>query len=313
LKKNPKTAQSHWQNVQQQLKMLWSAEQLGAPSSNTSTLQNMLVIVAHDENISHLDTLLKQQSLSINLTQLPHELESLGNYSSFVTTAVTCCMVALGGILTLLTAWDLSRWMQALISSRDLNIRLQEEERRRIAGELHDGVMQDLIDLKRRYAPEKLDGIVHNLRRVCQNLKPQVLVDLGLCAALEALATDLREAGVSSVRMALDVENLTQLPASSELALFRVVQELFSNIRKHAGAQQVIVTLIYHPKESPYLRGYIQDDGCGFDIQQQKKGSLGLAGVRERIGQLGGSFKIESQPGKGSQFYFQIPLSKSMS
>jgi|GEM_PF-2147561 len=306
--KNPELARAHWRALRQQVHLLWSAAQIEPDSGNVGTLHKILAITDREDNLSRLDSLLQRESLNISLLQFSQKFESLTDYTSFVTIAVTSFMIGLGTILMVLTARNLNRWMGALVQSRDLNIRLQEEERRRIAGELHDGVMQDLIDLKRHYSADKLDRIVSNLRRVCQNLKPQILVDLGFTAALEALAIDLRDAGVQNVRLAIDMENLASLPAESELTLFRIVQELFSNIRKHAEAKQVIVTLAYHPEESSFLRGYIQDDGCGFDIHQKKTGSLGLIGVQERIGQLGGTFKIDSSPGKGCQFFFQIPL-----
>ena len=308
--KSPELARTHWRELRQQVRLLWSAAQVEPDSGNVTTLHKLLAITEREENLSRLDSLLQRESLSISLLQFSQQFKSLTEYTSFVTIAVTTFMIGLGTILMVLTARNLNRWMGALVESRDLNIRLQEEERRRIAGELHDGVMQDLIDLKRHYSTDKLDSIVSNLRRVCQNLKPQILVDLGFKASLEALAIDLREAGVQNVRLAIDVENLGALPAESELTLFRIIQELFSNIRKHADARQVIVTLAYHPEESPFLRGYIQDDGCGFDTNQKKTGSLGLIGVQERIGQLGGIFKIDSKPGKGCQFFFQIPLNQ---
>jgi signal transduction histidine kinase len=310
--KNPELASAHWQALQKQVQVLWSAAQIEPISANTNTLQKMLAITQNEHNLSRLDQLLERESLNISLIQFSQQLNSLAEYTSYVAVAITSFMIALGAILMLVTARNLTRWMQALVASRDLNIRLQEEERRRIAGELHDGVMQDLIDLKRQYSSEKLDKIVSNLRRVCQNLKPQILVDLGLIAALEALAQDLREAGISNVRLALDIENLDSLPSESELTLFRIIQELFSNIRRHSGAQHVIVTLAYHPEENSDLRGYIQDDGCGFDTKQKKSGSLGLVGVQERISQLGGTSKIESKPGQGCRFNFQIPVDQKV-
>src|SRR5690606_14504581 len=127
-------------------------------------------------------------------------------------------------------AWDLTRLVKALVQSRDLSTKIQEEERRRIAQDLHDGVIQEMSDLKRLYRPEKVDHIISSLRRVCHNLKPQVLDDLGLSAALDFLADDLRESGHTAVRMTVDVEGLARLPKDYELPLFRVIQELFANI-----------------------------------------------------------------------------------
>lgn len=305
---HPREARSHWNEIRQQVNLLTHDR------SVASQFLALEAFMARDANITRVDTLLRQDFPKLELVNLGRELEALGAHSTFVTLTVTFCMLGLGGVLTLITAWDLSRLLRALIQSRDLNIRLQEEERRRIAGELHDGVMQDLVDLKRHYHPDKLDAIVNNLRRVCQNLKPQMLADLGLLPALESLADDLRQAGVSQVQMSLDSEGLARLPKSCELPLFRVIQELFSNIKRHAGASQVMATLVYNPAESRFLHGYIADNGQGFSWPQARasecrEGGMGLAGVQERIGQLGGSLQIDSQPGQGSRFRFRIPIS----
>jgi signal transduction histidine kinase len=306
----PAQARTHWNEVRQQVNLLAQNRLTPdrASGAGTSRFPALEAFMAQDGNIARVDTLLREDFPKLELVNPGRELEALGAHSAFVTLAVTVCMLGLGGLLTLITAWDLSRLLRALIRSRDLNIRLQEEERRRIAGELHDGVMQDLVDLKRHYHPDKLDAIVNNLRRVCQNLKPQALADLGLLSALESLADDLRQAGVPQVQMNLDAEGLARLPKAFELPLFRVVQELFSNIRRHAGASQVMVTLVYNPAESRFLQGYIGDNGRGFSLPPGREGGMGLTGVRERIGQLGGTLQIDSRPGQGSRFRFRIPI-----
>ena len=132
--------------------------------------------------------------------------------------------------------------------------------------------------------------------------------DLGLSAALEFLADDLRQADIA-VQLNLDEEGLALLPRDYELPLFRVVQELFSNIKHHARATSSSLTLVYNPEESPMLRGYVKDNGQGFDPQLAHKG-MGLAGVRERVEQLGGRLVVESAPGTGSAFQFMIPVKK---
>jgi two-component system, NarL family, sensor histidine kinase DegS len=300
---HPTVALKHWQEAQDQVALL---SRNGEDASRFANLT--LLLRSPVPNQSRLHRFLQQSGPSLDLLSLNQELDALGAHSSFVTLVVTLCMLGLGGFLTLLTAWDLNRLLRELIRSRDLNIRLQEEERRRIASELHDGVVQELVDLKRHYDPQKLTTIVNNLRRVCQNLKPQVLEDLGLLAALEYLADDLRQAGVANVQMTMDGDGLRLLPESVALPLFRVIQEMFSNIKKHAQATLVQVTLVYNPVESPLLKGYVHDDGQGFKPTHMTKGTMGLAGMRERIEQLGGTFHLESKSGHGTRFRFSIPI-----
>jgi signal transduction histidine kinase len=217
-------------------------------------------------------------------------------------------MIVLGLVLTAITATDLDQLFQKLSRSRDLNIQLQEEERRRLAQELHDGVVQELIDLKRQYSPDKVEQVIDNLRRVCHNLKPQILEDLGLCAALRFLADDLRQAGIAQVHINLDEAGLAQLPKAYELPLFRVIQELCANLKRHAKASRVNLAISYNPQESPALSGYVSDNGQGFDPKTIAVTSMGLAGIKERIQQMDGQLHIHSKPGQGAKFQWTIPV-----
>jgi signal transduction histidine kinase len=165
-----------------------------------------------------------------------------------------------------------------------------------------------MIDLKRNYNTEKVDHIITSLRRVCHNLKPQVLDDLGLSAALEFLADDLRETGLTTVQMTVDTEGLAHLPKDYELPLFRVIQELLTNIKHHAEATQATLAVAYDPSESPMLSGYVTDNGKGFEPKATTSKNMGLTGVQERVQQLGGRLNIESKPGQGSRFQFFIPV-----
>ncbi len=305
LKTNPgnlNAAKGQWGEIRQQVNLLAEA----APSE--ATVQLLRTFMSKPENIRKIETILDNEFFNTKLTETHAELKTLQQHSHFITTAVTLCMLTLGGVLIGITAWDLTRLVKELLRSRDLNIRLQEEERQRIAQELHDGVLQELIDLKRGYQTEKVDNLIESLRRVCHNLKPQVLDDLGLAAALEFLADDLRQSGLTQVQVNLDADGLEKLPKTYELPLFRVVQELCSNIKRHAQATQATLTIVYQPDESPLLRGYISDNGRGFDPKAEALGQLGLTGVQERIQQTGGSFEMNSAPGEGSRFRFSIPV-----
>jgi signal transduction histidine kinase len=302
LQTNPEEARLRWQEARQQVNMLAES------SPNSPELLLLKNFIANDRNMHNIRSLLQQSFLNPKLAETRQELEALQQYSRFVTAAVTTSMLFLGTLLTSITAKDLTRLVKALIQSRDLNTKIQEEERRRIAQDLHDGAIQEMIDLKRHYSAEKVDHIITSLRRVCHNLKPQVLDDLGLPAALEFLADDLRETGLTSVQMTVDAEGLNRLPKDYELPLFRVIQELLTNIKHHAEATQATLTVAYDPSESPMLSGYVTDNGKGFEPKATTSKSMGLTGVQERVQQLGGRLNIESKPGQGSRFQFFIPV-----
>jgi two-component system sensor histidine kinase DegS len=129
-----------------------------------------------------------------------------------------------------------------------------------------------------------------------------------LAPALEFLADDLRQAGIPQVQITLDEQGLAHLPRQYELPLFRVMQELCSNIKHHAHATQVRLTIAYNPSESPMLSGSVSDNGTGFDLAKTSTTGMGLTGVRERIQQVDGKLTMHSQPGQGSKFHFLIPV-----
>ena len=205
----------------------------------------------------------------------------------------------------------------------------QEEERRRVSYEVHDGLAQvavashqNLQAFARRHAPEsergrkELDLIlqqvratVSDARRVIANLRPTALDDLGLSAAVSLEVERLNEEGYH-----VDYEERLgseRLPADMEIALFRVAQEALTNMRKHAGTRWVNIELRRSDGEVS-LR--VRDFGCGFDpatLETLGGGPgerVGLAGMRERVGMLGGSLEIESRQGVGTSILATIPL-----
>ena len=203
----------------------------------------------------------------------------------------------------------------------------QEEERRRVAYEVHDGLAQvavaahqNLQTFARRHPPgtekgrkeleqilEQVRATVSDARRIIANLRPTALDDLGLAAALSVEVEHLREDGYQ-----VDYEeNLRdqRLPPAVEIALFRVAQEALTNVRKHAQTRRVRIRLARSDKEA-YLE--VQDYGRGFDPVRVSGGSgpgerVGLAGMRERIGMLGGELEIRSGPDAGSSIVVTVP------
>jgi len=197
----------------------------------------------------------------------------------------------------------------------------QEEERRRIAQELHDDTAQDLVVLSRKLdsfisrgsdlSPDDINYLedLHHLinrtlsevRRFSQDLRPSVLDELGLLPALEWLTSEL------SKHFNMDIEIKVQgatrrFPEETELVMFRIAQEALRNIGKHARSKKAWVTLNFSPEKTVLT---IKDKGKGFKPPERlgdlaALGKLGLAGMQERVQLIGGQLKITSNPGKGT-------------
>ena len=215
---------------------------------------------------------------------------------------------------------DIQNYVVSILTS-------QEEERKRIARELHDETAQALVVLGRRIemAEEiakdaelaaELDGLrdlvddaLQGVRRFTSDLRPPLLEELGLPRTLELLVyrTEREEAFRANLSI---VGQPRQLLPELELGLYRLAQEGLSNVRRHARATQVDVRLIYSP-EAVILE--ITDDGVGFDVSANpsdlmRTGRLGLMGIHERARLFGGRATIESEPGKGTRVRVVIPI-----
>jgi PAS domain S-box-containing protein len=220
---------------------------------------------------------------------------------------------------------DRERALQDLIGKL---LGAQEEERRRVAYEVHDGLAQvaaaahqHLQSFARRYPPETeaarkdlqrilklVRGTVSDARRIIANLRPTTLDDLGLVSTISLEVDRLREEGYQ-----VDYEtNLGEerLPETLEIPLYRVIQEALTNMRKHAGARRVRVELRCARGE---VRLLVSDDGKGFDpaaaaLESGPGERMGLVGMHERVGALGGTLEIDSRPGAGTSLVATIPL-----
>jgi signal transduction histidine kinase len=202
-------------------------------------------------------------------------------------------------------------------------IAAQEEERRRIARELHDSTSQSLTSLMvglrtldsacddpqvhfqtqelRQVAGHVLED-VHNL---AVQLRPAVLDDLGLSAALERLVHEWQKRHRIQADVVVHLGS-ERLPDPIETALYRIVQEALTNVARHARARLISVLVERRQKE---IVAVIEDDGQGFDLQRvHRDGHLGLLGIRERAELLGGSLTIESSPGQGASLFIRLPL-----
>jgi signal transduction histidine kinase len=189
-----------------------------------------------------------------------------------------------------------------------LGLRAQEEERFRVARELHDETVQELLVAKtalehvlgaqdERARLEVVDAAlqrsIDGIRRLCRALRPSVLDDLGLVPALDWLLSDL--AGRTQIRIALEVVgDRLLLSSEQELVIFRVAQEALHNIERHAHASRVVVRLA-NDRGRRCLD--VSDDGCGFDPARVRQGGVGLAGMQERARLIGAQLDVSSRHG----------------
>jgi signal transduction histidine kinase len=211
--------------------------------------------------------------------------------------------------------------------------RVQEEERRRLARELHDDTAQALIALSlgldglgraigKLDLPEKdaqwlenlqnlADHTLEEVRRACRDLRPSILDDLGLRAALEWLSDNSSTRGVPCTFTCTGVPR--HISPESEIAIFRIVQEALSNIWRHSQATQASVQLKYLPH---LLQLTICDNGKGFSAKEylalshNSQSGLGLIGMRERAMLIDATLTIDSSTGEGCQVALSLPLSE---
>ncbi len=205
----------------------------------------------------------------------------------------------------------------------------QEEERRRVARELHDETSQRLAGLVMRLdavlaAPDENNGkikmaladikslavsTIDNVHKLIFDLRPLVLDDLGLLSALRWYAEN--RLGEYGIKARVEVTGREQkLPSQVETAIFRVVQEAITNVVKHAEAQDVVLSIEFGDTN---LKIEVEDDGKGFDVKAvalkaDSGRGLGLLGMKERISLLGGRFYIESAPGSGTHLTIEVPV-----
>lgn len=205
-------------------------------------------------------------------------------------------------------------------------IRAQEEERRRIARELHDQAGQAvaamivrLMTLLERVEDKEIrsglsellmlaTGAVDEVRRIARGLRPVALDDGGLRAAVEAQAADFEKSHGIHVDLHIPgLEDGEGFGDDLKIAVYRIIQEALTNIAKHADARHVSIVA---ERRGPSLKLILEDDGRGFrnPPAPSPQPSLGLAGIRERIAILRGAMAIESHPGKGSTMYVEIPM-----
>jgi two-component system sensor histidine kinase DegS len=234
----------------------------------------------------------------------------------------------IGAIETLEDATERKRAEENLRYHLQQITRAQEEERKRIARELHDDTAQVLGSLLRQIdnfirknhgfsskevlflkdLQTQLNRGLQSMQRFVQDLRPSLLDDLGLIPAVRSLVKGLQESDGIDAELKVPGGERRFTP-EVELLLFRIVQEALNNIRRHARASEAQVAMEFDGDE---VKVTISDNGRGFELREgvddlPRIGKLGLAGMRERARLLGGTLEVKSVPGKGTTLVINIP------
>jgi len=206
----------------------------------------------------------------------------------------------------------------------DQGIKLVEEERRRIARDLHDGPAQSLTNVSMRLDiiqtmmstnPEmakaelskinsRVVSLVNEVRRLIYDLRPVAIDEIGLIQSVRDLARKYAAESKLEIRVDADAQ-VYPVPPARQIAVFRLVQEILNNVRKHAQASS---TTISFTTDGHDLHVRVEDDGIGFDPGLIPSGHYGIIGMKERVAYLRGTMVIQSEAGKGSVFTIQLPL-----
>ena len=218
---------------------------------------------------------------------------------------------------------DLHNKVHALDVLNERLYRTQEEERVRLSADIHDEPLQTALHLQRQLMIASTQEaniadythlsqtLVDQLRRVCTEMRPAVLDDLGLHAALDALAQEQSERMGAPIILDISMALIDKpLGSSTELVLYRVTQEAINNCVRHAHPRFVIIRLGY---QDDLILLSVEDDGVGFNVPDNldsfiECGHLGLAGLLNRVQHIGGKLTISSTPGEGTQLKVSFPV-----
>lgn len=226
-----------------------------------------------------------------------------------------------------------ARLYQDLVEEKERMIEVQEETRKKLARDLHDGPTQSVaamamrINIARRMMTKnvndagdelvKIEELAHRttkeIRHMLFTLRPLILESQGLTAALTAMAEKMRETFGQNVLINVDENVLENMEMGKQGVIFYIIEEATNNARKHANAVHIWVRL--RPFEAGIALLEIEDDGLGFDVEAvnksyDKRGSLGMVNLRERTELVNGLLNIDSAPGKGTRIQVYIPLTE---
>ena len=228
-----------------------------------------------------------------------------------------------------------ARLYQDIADEKERIVEVQEEARKKLARDLHDGPTQSVaaiamrVNLARRMVERDPQGAMDELTKVEElarrtskeirhmlfTLRPLVLESQGLTAALQAMADKMKETFSQDVVIQVDENMASQLEMGKTGVIFYIVEEAVNNARKHAQAETISVRLRALSKQPDIVFLEIADNGVGFDVvavnkSYDKRGSLGMVNLRERTELVNGILRIDSAPGKGAKIQVFIPLTE---
>ena len=238
--------------------------------------------------------------------------------------ALTPWQPASGGSMVVCTVRDLSqfdRWRSMSMA----RVEAAEAERTRIAGELHDDIVQRMVFIKHRFTTLRnteglsgdndsllelssaIDHTIASIERICRDLTPLELKHFGLALALRILFREYSEAGFTVHGNLADLGR--DLDPTKALALFRIVQESLSNAREHSGIDEAFVSLT---QGSDWVQVEVRDAGVGFDTGAvaSSGAGIGLLGMSERAAMIGGVFEVRSIRGEGTRVRVRAPVAE---
>lgn len=204
-------------------------------------------------------------------------------------------------------------------------IEAQEEERRKLSREIHDGPAQmlanvmlrtQIIDKVYKESPEQgvkeiqdlrkmVRSALYEVRRIIYDLRPMALDDLGLIPTLKKYLSTIEEYNEETKISFVFIGSEQRIPSKFEVAIFRLVQEAVQNALKHAEAREIVVKL---ELSRNHVTVVVKDNGKGFDIREKKMDSFGLIGMRERVDLLDGNLTLDSSIGAGTIVMIQVPI-----
>jgi len=264
----------------------------------------------------------RRDDLERSLTQMQVTIERAQNLMTQVSMAISLLQ---GGVVEALQTQNHEQRLEMGLRV----IKAQEEERRRVAREIHDGPAQTLANIVLRLEiAEKLLELdpsrvkaelkdlknlvranLQDIRRIIFDLRPMALDDLGIVPAISKYLDNFQETYGINCNLVIEGRERRLLPAM-EVALFRLVQEGMTNVAKHAHSTKVEIYLIY---KEDWTIARIQDYGKGFEVKTAMNAPgehFGLVGMRERVEMFSGRFSIQSIIGKGTSIEFSIPSSQ---
>jgi two-component system sensor histidine kinase DegS len=286
--------------------------------------------VANETQIEHVRILEREQNVRHRRNDIEKKVTLLSKTIERSESLITQISVVLDYLV--FDVKNMSSEIEESKQKQEFGLRLleaQEEERKRLSREIHDGPAQilahvtmkaDIIErvLQERSTSEAVievkqlrndvQAALDEVRRIIYDIRPMALDDLGLMPTLRKYIQGF------SARYGIDAKFTVfgeeyRMSSRLEIAIFRIVQEALNNIVKHADATQAEVKIELRDK----IRLIIKDNGIGFDVHEPKKGSYGLIGMEERLELLDGTIEIDSAKNKGTTIYIQVPIIKDIS